>query len=56
MLLALRRILGRNADVALVAVTIGILIVLFTPIPAGLLDVLLLANLGFALLLLLLTF
>ena len=48
--------LGRHSDLALVALVAGILIVLFAPIPSGLLDVLILGNLGFAFLILLLTF
>lgn len=48
--------LGRHSDLALVALVSGILVVLFAPIPAGLLDVLVLSNLGFAFLILLLTF
>ncbi|MCE3261355.1 MAG: flhA [Pseudoduganella sp.] len=53
---ALRRVLGQHADIALVLVVVGVLVVLFTPIPAGLLDFLILANVSFALLILLLTF
>lgn len=53
---SLRRALGRHADVALVALVLGVLTVLFAPIPAGLLDFLILANIGFALTLLMLTF
>ena len=52
----LRRILGRNTDVLMVVLVLGMLTVLFAPIPAGLLDVLLLCNLSFALMLLMLTF
>lgn len=51
-----RAIVGRNSDLALVAAMVGILVVLFTPIPAPLLDLLLLVNFGFALLILLITF
>ena len=47
---------GKRSELVLVAVTIGILLVLFTPIPAGLLDFLLITNFSFALLVLLLTF
>ncbi len=47
---------GKRSEMVLVAVTIGILLVLFTPIPAGLLDFLLISNFSFALLILLLTF
>jgi flagellar biosynthesis protein FlhA len=53
---ALRRIVGDNADMLMIVGMLGILIVLFTPIPPRALDFLLLANLSFALLLLLLTF
>ncbi|MDB5839558.1 MAG: flhA [Herminiimonas sp.] len=56
MLSALKKNLGDHSDAALVVLTIGILIVLFTPIPARLLDFLILANFSFALLILLLTF
>ena len=52
----LRKVLGEQADVALVLMTIGILVVLFTPIPSRLLDFLILANVSLALLVLLLTF
>ena len=52
----LRTILGKNADLALVLLVIGVLLVLFAPIPAGLLDFLILTNFGFALLILLVTF
>lgn len=47
---------GRNSDLVLVLGVIGILVVLFAPIPAQLLDVLLLLNFSLALLLLLMTF
>jgi flagellar biosynthesis protein FlhA len=56
MMQALRATLGRQADLALVGLVIGILLVLFAPIPAVLLDLLIVANFSFALLLLLLTF
>jgi flagellar biosynthesis protein FlhA len=52
----LRKVVGNNADVVLVLMMIGILIVLFTPIPPQLLDFLIIANFSFALLVLLLTF
>src|ERR1044071_4680959 len=52
----LRNIMGENNDLVLVVMMIGILIVLFTPIPSQLLDVLLIVNFSFALLLLLITF
>lgn len=53
---ALRQMLGKQADVILVLLMIGILVVLFTPIPPQLLDFLIIANISFALLILLLTF
>ncbi len=45
-----------QGDVAIVLVVLGVLVVLFTPIPRGLLDFLILANFAFAFLILLLTF
>lgn len=56
MLSNLKKIFGNQVDVILILAMVGILIVLFTPIPARLLDFLLLLNLSFALLILLLTF
>lgn len=56
MLNNLKKIFGNQVDVILILAMVGILIVLFTPIPAKLLDFLLLLNLSFALLILLLTF
>jgi flagellar biosynthesis protein FlhA len=53
---ALRQVVGDNSDVVLVLLMIGILIVLFTPIPPQLLDLLVITNFSFALLILLLTF
>jgi len=53
---ALRRIVGQHSDIAMVALVLGILVILFAPIPAGVLDFLLLANFSFAFLILLLTF
>lgn len=53
---ALRHFFGKNADLALVALVMGVLLILFTPIPSGLLDFLILANVGFAMLILLVTF
>lgn len=52
----LKRLLGRHADLILVALVLGVLTILFAPIPAPLLDFLILANIGFALILLMLTF
>jgi flagellar biosynthesis protein FlhA len=47
---------GSRAGLALAAGVVGVLLVLFAPIPAGLLDVLILLNFSLALLVLLLTF
>ena len=44
------------SDIALVLLVLGVLVVLFAPIPSSLLDFLILANFSFAFLLLLLTF
>jgi flagellar biosynthesis protein FlhA len=53
---ALRSFLARNTDVAVVLAVLGVLMVLFVPIPRGLLDFLILTNFSFAFLVLLLTF
>jgi flagellar biosynthesis protein FlhA len=53
---ALRLFFGKNSDIAMVTLVMGVLIVLFAPIPAPLLDFLVLANFSFAFLVLLLTF
>jgi len=53
---ALRQAFGKHADILLVALVLGVLAVLFAPVPAGLLDFLILFNVGFALVLLMLTF
>lgn len=53
---ALRQAFGKHADILLVALVLGVLAVLFAPVPAGLLDFLILFNVGFALTLLMLTF
>jgi flagellar biosynthesis protein FlhA len=53
---SLRAMLSRQSDLGLVIGIVCILLLLFTPIPPGLLDFLLLCNFSFALLLLLLTF
>lgn len=53
---ALARILGKHSDIALVLLVLGVLVVLFAPIPSGLLDFLILSNFSFAFLVLLLTF
>ena len=52
----LQRIFDKNADLVLVLLVIGVLTVLFAPIPSGLLDFLILTNFSFALLVLMLTF
>jgi flagellar biosynthesis protein FlhA len=52
----LRSIVGRNQDLFLVGAVLAILLVLFSPIPPVLLDLLLIANFAFALTVLLLTF
>jgi flagellar biosynthesis protein FlhA len=51
-----RRFFGEQTELALVALLGGILMVLFAPIPPGLLDFLLITNFSFALMILLLTF
>ena len=53
---ALRTSFSRQSDLVLVAAVVGILLVLFTPIPAVVLDLLLVLNISFALLIWLLTF
>lgn len=53
---ALRRVFSGNADMVMVLMVVGILTVLFVPIPSAMLDFLILSNLSFALLILLLTF
>ncbi len=52
----LGRFFGKHSDVALVLMVLGVLVILFAPIPSGLLDLLILANFSFAFLILLLTF
>ncbi len=52
----MQRIFGERGELALVLMLAGILLVLFAPIPAGLLDFLLISNFSSALLVLLLTF
>ena len=51
-----KSLLSGHSDLMLVLAMVGILMVLFTPIPAVLLDFLLVLNIAFALLILLLTF
>jgi len=53
---ALRNVLGRHTDIAMVMLVLGVLFMLFAPIPPELLDFCILANFSFALLILLLTF
>jgi flagellar biosynthesis protein FlhA len=55
-MLALRSMFREHTDLVLVLLVVGILTVLFVPIPSGLLDFLILSNVSFALLILLLTF
>src|ERR1700716_4214527 len=52
----LKQTLGKHSDVVMVVLVLGVLVVLFAPIPAGLLDFLILTNFNFAFLILLLTF
>ncbi len=52
----LKNLFGRHSDVAMIALVLGILVVLFVPIAAPVLDFLILTNFSFALLVLLLTF
>ena len=51
-----RRLFNSNSDLVMVLLVVGILTVLFVPIPSGVLDFLILTNISFALLILLLTF
>ncbi|AMO22204.1 flagellar biosynthesis protein FlhA [Ramlibacter solisilvae] len=53
---ALQGFFGKHSDIALVLLVLGVLIVLFAPIPSALLDFLILTNFSFAFLILLLTF
>ncbi len=52
----LKRFFGKHSDIVMVLLVLGILVVLFAPIPSGLLDFLILTNFSFAFLILLLTF
>lgn len=52
---AFRQSFGSRSELALVVFMVAVLLVLFTPIPSGLLDFLLIANVSFGLLILLLT-
>jgi len=56
MMSPLRRVFHNNTDLALVLLVVGVLTILFTPIPSAALDFLILANFSFAMLILLLTF
>jgi len=56
MLMRIRNLLGDQSDLLLVFAVVGILLVLFTPIPPVMLDLLLILNISLALLILLLTF
>ncbi|BBB70255.1 flagellar biosynthesis protein FlhA (plasmid) [Undibacterium sp. YM2] len=53
---SLRQVLQKNTDIAMVLLVVGVLFMLFAPIPAEMLDFLILTNFSFALLILLLTF
>lgn len=53
---AIQRFFGKHSDIAMVLLVLGVLVVLFAPIPSAVLDFLILANFSFALLILLLTF
>ena len=53
---ALARIFGRSTDLVVIGLVMGILLVLFAPIPAALLDFLIVINVSLALLVLLMTF
>ncbi|AMO95592.1 flagellar biosynthesis protein FlhA [Collimonas fungivorans] len=52
----LRRFFGKHSDIVMVVLVLGVLVVLFVPIPSALLDFLILTNFSFAFLILLLTF
>jgi flagellar biosynthesis protein FlhA len=52
----MRKLFSNNSDMVMVLLVVGILTVLFVPIPSALLDFLILVNVSFALLILLLTF
>ena len=56
MMKSLAKIIGKGSDLALVFMVVSILLILFTPIPSALLDLLILTNFAFALTILLLTF
>ena len=48
--------ISKNQDLILVGAVIGILLILFSPIPTALLDILIILNFAFGLTILLLTF
>ncbi|RAN48456.1 flagellar biosynthesis protein FlhA [Herbaspirillum rubrisubalbicans] len=52
----MKRFFGKHSDIAIVLLVLGVMVVLFAPIPSGLLDFLILTNFSFAMLILLLTF
>src|SRR5580692_3184440 len=52
----MRRFFGKHSDIAMVLLVLGVVVVLFAPIPSGVLDFLILSNFSFAFLILLLTF
>jgi flagellar biosynthesis protein FlhA len=52
----MKKLFGANTDLLLIALVMGVLVVLFAPIPKALLDVLLLMNFALAMLILLMTF
>jgi len=53
---ALQGFLAKHSDIAMVLLVLGVLVVLFAPIPSPLLDFLILLNFSFAFLILMLTF
>jgi flagellar biosynthesis protein FlhA len=52
----LGRFFGKHSDIAIVLLVLAVLVVLFAPIPSGVLDFLILSNFSFGFLILLLTF
>ncbi|RDH46462.1 flagellar biosynthesis protein FlhA [Zooshikella ganghwensis] len=54
--ITIKDLLGSQSELLLVVAVVGILLVLFTPVPAVVLDILLITNFSFALLILLVTF
>ena len=53
---SIRQLVGKHSDIFMVLLVLGVLVVLFAPIPSAVLDFLILTNFSFALLILLLTF